>query len=377
MLAFRMLQMLTGMAPSVMNAAPSDYLDVSDLKAVAAGGLVREDVLDEIFDISDIPTVFLDMIGTDGFKNTYSEWTEDKLAAPSLTNKRVSGSDVASTDNDATNANGKRVGNHAQISTKEVMVTERSQNVDVIGRSDEMGYQTSQRLIELRRDVEAICTSQGQASVQDDGVSVAGQSATLGSWITTNKDLGVGGAVPGFQTGTKLVTAQTAGAERALTFALIRTQIENVYTLGGNPSVLMSVPGVTKRLAEYLFTTPNAAAPTANVNGTGAGVAQVSQGYIDTFKTDFGTLMQIVPNRLQQTYASIGTDPDPVVANVYGIDPQYWRLGLLYGWKVEPLAKLGLSHRKMLHVDWMLKAFLERANFLIADIDPTLAVTAT
>lgn len=377
MLAFRMLQMLTGMAPAVMNAAPADYLDVSDLKSVAAGGLVREDVLDEIFDISDIPTVFLDMIGTDGFSNPYSEWTEDKLAAPSLTNRRVSGSDVASTDNDATNANGKRVGNHAQISTKEVMVTERSQNVDVIGRSDEMGYQTSQRLIELRRDVEAICTSQGQASVQDDNNATPGQSATLGSWITTNKDLGVGGAVPGFQTGTKLVTAQTAGAERALTFALIRTQIENVYTLGGNPTVLMSVPGVTKRLAEYLFTTPNAAAPTANVNGTGAGVAQVSQGYIDTFKTDFGTLMQIVPNRLQQTYLSIGGDPDPQVANVYGLDPRFWRLGLLYGWKVEPLAKLGLSHRKMLHVDWMLKAFLERANFLIADIDPTLAVTAT
>lgn len=358
-------------------AAPADYLDVSDLKSVAAGGLVREDVLDSIFDISDIPTVFLDMIGTDGFKNPYSEWTEDKLAAVNLTNRRVSGSDVASTDNDATTANGKRVGNHAQISTKEVMVTERTQNVDVIGRSDEMGYQTSQRLIELRRDVEAICTSQGQASVQDDNNATPGQSATLGSWITTNKDLGVGGAVPGFQTGTKLVTAQTAGAERALTFAMIRTQIENVYTLGGNPTVLMSVPGVTKRLAEFLFTTPNAAAPTANVNGTGAGVAQVSQGYIDTFKTDFGTLMQIVPNRLQQTYTSIGADPDPAVANVYGLDPRFWKLGLLYGWKVEPLAKLGLSHRKMLHVDWMLKAFLERANFLIADIDPTLAVTAT
>lgn len=376
MLAFRNLQILVGMAPAVMNAAPADYLDVSDLKAVAAGGLVREDVLDEIFDISDIPTVFLDMIGTDGFKNSYSEWTEDKLAAPDLTNKKISGSDIASTDNKATVANAKRVGNHAQISTKPVMVTERGQNVDSIGRSDEMGYQTAQRLIELRRDVEAICTSQGQASVQDDGTATAGQSATLGSWITTNKDLGAGGAVPGFQSGTKLVTAQTAGAERGMTFAMIRTQIENVYTLGGNPTVLMSVPGVTKRLAEYLFTTPNAAAPTANVNGSGAGVAQVSQGYIDTFKTDFGTLMQIVPNRLQQTYTSIGTDPDPQVANVYGLDPRYWKLGLLYGWKVEPLAKLGLSHRKMLHVDWMLKAFLERANFLIADIDPTVAVTA-
>jgi hypothetical protein len=182
--------------------------------------------------------------------------------------------------------------------------------------------------------------------------------------------------VPGFQTGTKLVTAQTAGAERGLTFSMIRTQIENVYTLGGNPTVLTSVPGVTKRLASFLFTTPNAAAPTANVNGSGAGVAQVSQGYIDTFKTDFGTLMQIIPNRLQQTYVSIGVDPDPVVANVYGLDPRYWKLGLLYGWKVDVLSKIGLSHRKLLHVDWTLKAYLERANFLIADIDPTVDVVA-
>lgn len=356
-------------------AAPADYLDVDDLKDVAAGGLVREDVLDSIFDISDIPTVFLDMIGTDGFSNSYSEWTEDKLAAPNLANKKVSGSDAASANNNATTANAKRVGNHAQISTKEVMVTERAQNVDVIGRSDEMGYQTAQRLQELRRDVEAICTSQGQASVQDDGDTVAGQSATLGSWITTNKNLGAGGAVPGFQTGTKLVTAQTAGNDRRLGWTMISDLIEAVYTLGGNPTVLMSVPGVTKRLGRYLFTTPYAAQPTANVNGTGMGVAQVSQGYIDTFKTDFGTLMQIVPNRLQQTYTSIGDDPDNAVANVYGLDPRFWKLGLLYGWKVEPLAKLGLSHRKMLHVDWMLKAFLERANFLIADIDPTLEVT--
>lgn len=376
MLAFRNLQMLVGMAPALLRAPPADYLDVDDLKDVASGGLVREDVLDSIFDISDIPTVLLDMIGTDGFSNSYSEWTEDKLAAPNLANKRVSGSDSNSANNNATTANAKRVGNHAQISTKDVMVTERAQNVDVIGRSDEMGYQTAQRLQELRRDVEAICTSIGQASVQDDGDTIAGQSATLGSWITTNKNLGTGGLVPGYQTGTKLVTAQTAGEDRGLTWTMISDLIEAVYVLGGNPSVLMSVPGVTKRLGKYLFTTPYAATPTANVNGTGDGVGQVSQGYIDTFKTDFGTLMQIVPNRLQQTYASVGVDPDPQVANVYGLDPRFWKLGLLYGWKVEALGKTGLNHKKLLHVDWMLKAFLERANFLIADINPTVDVVA-
>lgn len=361
--------------PVTQMAAPADYLDVQDLKNVAAGGLVREDVLDQIFDISDVPTVFLDMIGTDGFSNSYAEWTEDKLAAPNTANAVVSGSDRASGDNDAGVGNAKRAGNHAQISTKEVFVTERGQNVDVIGRSDEMGYQTAQRMQELRRDVEAI-TLFNQASVQDNGDAIAGKTAGFPAWITTNINMGAGGVAGGFNTGTKLVAARTVGEGRGLTWTLVSNQIENVWNLGGNPVVLMSVGGVTKRLGRYLFTTPFAAAPTANVNGTGQGVAQVSQGYIDTFKTDFGTLMQIVPNRLQQTYADAAGGAAQTVADVFGIDPRFWKLGLLYGWKIDVLAKLGLSHRKMIHVDYMLKCFLERAQFLIGDINPTVDVVA-
>jgi hypothetical protein len=356
-------------------AAPADYLDVADLKNIAAGGIIREDVLDQIFDISDIPTPFLDMIGSTGYDNPYHEWTEDKLAAPNTANKKVSGSDVTSADNNAGSPNGKRVGNHAQISIKTVQITDRSGAIAAIGRSDEMGFQTARRLQELRRDVEAIALT-GQASVQDDNNATAGQSAGAAAWITTNKDLGAGGAVPGFQTGTKLVTAQTPGEGRGLTWTMISTQIENVYTLGGNPSVLMSVPGATKRLGQYLFTTPYAAAPTANINGSGMAVAQVSQGYIDTFKTDFGTLMQIVPNRLQQLYADAAGGVAQNVANVFGFDPQYWALSTLYGWKVDPLGKQGLNIRKLLSVDWTLEARLERANFLIADINPTTTVVA-
>jgi len=355
--------------PMALAATPSDYLDVSDLKAVAAGGLIREDVLDQIFDISDIPTPFLDMIGTDGFTNSYSEWTEDKLVAPNTGNKIVSGSDANSANNNANVTNAKRVGNHAQISTKLVMVTERGQAVTSIGRSDEMGYQTARRLQELRRDVEAIALSI-QASVQDDGVAVAGQSAGLSAWLTSNTSVGAGaGANGGFQTGTKLVTARTAGTKRALSFAFISTQIENVYNLGGNTSVLMSVPGVTKRLGQFLLTTPNSAKPTQNIQGSGDGVSQTSQQYVDAFKTDFGFMMQIIPNRLQQTYGATQAD-------VFGLDTRFLKLGLLYGWKVDVLAKLGLSFRKMLHVDWMLKCTLERAQFVVADIDPTVAVTA-
>jgi hypothetical protein len=354
--------------PMALAATPSDYLDVADLKGVAAGGLIREDVLDQIFDISDIPTPFLDMIDTDTFTNSYSEWTEDKLVAPVTTNKVVSGSDANSANNNANVTNALRAGNHAQISEKLVMVTERGQSVSSIGRSDEMGYQTARRLQELRRDVEAASLSIN-ASVQDDGVAVAGQSAGLSAWIKTNTSIGATGANGGFVTGTKLVTTRTPGTKRALSFAFISAMIEAVYLLGGMPTTLMSVPGVTKRLGQFLFTTPNSAKPTQNVSGEGDGVSQTAQMFIDAFKTDFGFLMQIVPNRLQQTYGATQAD-------VFGIDPRFIKLALLYGWKVDPLAKIGLSYRKMLHVDWMIKVTLERAQFIVADIDPTVAVTA-
>jgi len=357
-------------------AAPADYLDVSDLKAVLSGGLIREDVLNEIFDNSEIATPFLDMIGDGGsYNNPYVEWTEDKLAAPNLNNKNVSGKDIASTDNDANVTNAKRVGNHAQISTKEIMITDRQGAISAVGRADEMGYQTARRTIECRYDIEAIALS-GQASVQDDNNATAGQSAGAAAFITTNKDLGAGGAIAGFQTGTKLVSAQVPGEGRALSFAMISTQIENVYKLGGITNVLMGVPGQTKRLGQFLLTTPNSAKPTQNVEGTGKGVAQVSQQFVDAFKTDFGFYMQIVPNRLQATYADAAGGAAQTVANLFGFDARYWKLRTLYGWRVDPLAKLGLSLRKMLAVDWMLQASLERGNFIIADLNPTSAVTA-
>lgn len=363
--------------PMALAAAPADYLDISDLKAVAAGGLIREDVADQIFDNSDIPTVFLDMIGSEGMEQAYTEWTEDKLPTPSITNAVVSGSDRVSGDNDASNANGKRVGNHAQISTKEVFLTERqSMTTDLIGRNDEMGYQTARRLIDLRRDVEATALT-GQASVQDDNNATAGKSAGAAAFITTNKDLGAGGAVPGFQTGTKLVTVQTPGEGRGITLTMIRAQVENVYNLGGNTTVLMSTPNVIKALNTYFTnpaTNPIIARPTANVDGKGPGVSQTAQMYFDAFKTDFGFFMTMVPNRLQQQYADAAGGAAQTVSNVFGLDPRYWKLALLYGWKVDVLAKIGLSNRKMLHVDWTLKSFLERANFLIADINAATAV---
>lgn len=371
MYALRLVAIALGHIPSTWNAAPADYLDAKDLKDVAAGGMVKEDVQQEIFDCSEIPTPLLDMIQSGSCDNSYTEWTEDELAAPDLANAVVSGADAPAT---ATTAGSlARVGNHTQISVKYVYVTERVGNVATHSIGDTMAYRTARKMQELRRDQEAIMLS-NQASVADDNNSTAGKAAGLGAWLTSHRSATGSGA--GFNTTTKVVAAFTPGARRALTWEMIADQIEGVYTEGSNPTVLMSVAGVTKRLARFLFTTNFAATPTANVNGSGGGVDQTSQGYIDTFRTDFGFTMKIVPNRLQQTYESTDSGTTPAAA-VFGFDLDYLSVANLSPMKVEPLAKLGLSHRRQISVDWTQKCLLERAHFVIHDINPAATVTAS
>lgn len=48
-------------------------LDSADLKGVQAGGLIREDVMNKIWDISRIPLPFTDMVGTGSAKNEFKE----------------------------------------------------------------------------------------------------------------------------------------------------------------------------------------------------------------------------------------------------------------------------------------------------------------
>lgn len=351
-------------------AAPADYLDANDLKNVLAGGMVKEEVQQKIFDCSEIPTPFLDMVREGACSNSYTEWTEDELENPDIANAAVSGADADALATDAGNL--ARRGNHTQICVKTVKVTERAGNVATHSIGDTMAYKTMRKMQALRRDVEAIAVGR-QASVQDDNNVTAGKSAGLGAWIVTNDSHGAGGSATGFNTGTKLVAAPVVGARRALTWVLLSDQIEAVYVKGGNPTVVMSNAGLCKRLARFLFTTAYAATPTANVNGSGEGVTQTSQGYIDTFRTDFGFTMKIVPNRLQQTYNDSGA---AAAVDVYGLDLDYLEVGYLHTYKVDPLAKLGLSNRRLLSVDWTLRVNLERGLFDVRDINPTADVTA-
>jgi hypothetical protein len=345
--------------------ATADYWSSADLKAIVDGGLIREDVMNEIWDISNVPLPFTDMISSDTCDNSYTEWTTDELSAPNLNNAVVDGADAVG--NDA--KGGARVGNRCQISVKEVAVTQRANASDTIGRAQELGYQIMERQKELRRDREAIYLSQ-QGSQTDNGDAIPGLLGGLGAWIETNTNRGLGGAVGGFSSGQ--VLAPTVGTVRALSFATVQSMASDIWVGGGNPTVLMSVPQVIRSLSRFMFT-DTAQIATLTSETTQSKEQAVAKGAVNVLVTDFGVTLEMIPNRIQQV---VDAAPGLENANVYLIDPAHARESFLDGYRVETLAKTGLADKREMSVDGTLKVLNEKAFGSIADIDYNAPVVA-
>jgi len=214
-------------------------LDSADLKgALSSPGLIREDVMNKIWDISKVPLPFTDMIGSGTAKNEFKEWTTDELAAPKPDNAVVDGDDAGTSDH----VLGNRVGNHHQISDKVVRVSYRADASDTIGRAKELSYQMMRRQQELRRDVEAISLLQ-RVSAKDDGATTPGNVGGLPTWLETNNANYA--TAPKYDTATKLTTAGTVTADGiTLTETAIRNIVQDIYQEGGNATKLMAVPPV-------------------------------------------------------------------------------------------------------------------------------------
>ena len=343
--------------------ATSDYLSAADLAAVAKGGVINESLMAKIWDISKIPLPFTDLIGTGSHDNEYTTWIQDKLQAQNLSNAVVDGQDLTTFTNIPP---GPRVGNHSQISVKEVAVSQRAQRSNTVG-GNELSYQLMQRRAELGRDIEGIMLT-GQASVADNGDTVAGKSGGLASWLTSNVSVGATGAAGGYNTGTGLTVAPTPGTKRAGSEATLRDLLQSVWEKGGNPTVLMSVPAVIRHLSAYMFTSTAQVATLMSDTGQ-AKTASTAKGSVNVFVTDFGITVEMVANRLQPV-VSAG------VAELFILDPSLLELSYLEAPNVKDLAKTGLADKRMMNADWTLKVLQESGLGGYFDIDTALAFTA-
>jgi len=358
----------------------TNNLDAVNLGTVAVGGQINEDLMQKIFDISPEARPFCDAIGSTTSKNTLKEWVREDLAVASSANKRVDGSSSSALNDTRT---GERVSNYHQIMTKTVRVSDRGRDVNTVGSSDELVRQLMKRQKELKRDEEALLTSNKIAVAGSS--SVASEAAGIGGWIgtgqsATNTDRGATtGADPilSGNPGGYPTTKGVLGTKRALSEAKVKAVMEAAFLKGGNPTMFLSTPKVISLFSDHLFTTSariatleSKVSQDTSVSGNGVGNqgGATAIGAVSIFVTNYGTL-ELIPDRFME---DVGTN----IANAYLIDPTLWEKSYLSGYRTKTLARDGLAENREISVDVTLISTNEEGNAVIAEIDTAIAATA-
>jgi hypothetical protein len=300
---------------------------------------------DFVYKISPLETPGMQAVGRKGsFKNTLHEWPVVELAAANGDNAKIEGDD---TPNDAPTT-ALRLSNYTQIMTKTKGVSSTDEMIIGAGNVNRMARQVLYATQEIKRDMENRLMGSGIkfASAGTAGTA-ARTTASIAAFIHTNVIRGTGGAngalsAPpnGFPS-----TAETPGTVQPLTETNFKTVIQQAWTQGGHPTYAF-VSGTQKVLVSTF---------TGNATRFKKAEDRKLIAAIDVYESDFGQL-QIVADRFM--------DPTRVLI----IDPGYAEIGWLQGMRNQPLAKTGLSDRRLISCEWGVIVGNEKAHAMVADV---------
>lgn len=307
----------------------------------------REDLQDKIYMVSPEKTPIVSSIRRFKAEQRLHEWQRDNLATPNKDNAVIEGDDRTGTALTATG----RVANTVQLFDKVAIVSTTQEKTKSAGRSSEMKYQVAKKMVELKRDLEAMVLS--------DNVAVAGNSTTarksagLGAMIYSNVSHGGAGATPAHTSGLATV-AQTAGTNRAFTEALLKTVLQSIFTNSGEmPSIISLTPSHKGTFSGF-------AGIAVNRFNVSKGKQGVIVGGADVYMSDFGELT-VVPNYIQGTANS---------STAFILNPEYAGVGYLGGFKSEELAKTGHTQKELVSVEACLVVTSETAHGKVANLTP-------
>lgn len=344
------------------------------LDRTGIGNKAREALSDIIYNISPTECPMTMLIGRESADQDAYEWTTDSLAPARSDNKHVDGDDF-SAEGDTAQAGsgydgiaitaGSRIGNHCQISRKDIVVTRRANRVRKAGRKDELGYQIAKAGRELKRDIEASLCANNNA-VQGT-TSVAGQAGAYLAWMRNNSSrhntlAGTDGADPaalvsGFPTGT---AATDASVLRPLSETDVLDVIADCYLEGGDINVMMLYPTTKQKWSQYMFSpdTVNRGriATPYQEHGKNPKAGATALGAVDVYVSDFGVI-DVMPNRFMRSRDAIILETD------------MWAIAYLDPYQQFNIAKSGDSEKRVLLCDWTLEARNPDSSGIVADID--------
>ncbi len=251
---------------------------------VADAKLNREDLSDIISQLTPEDTPIYSSIGKSRCKATKVEWGVDDLDAVK-DNAHPDGDEWAYTK--PTTAV-RRI-NYTQIFRKSFTISGSQTATRSAGGDAKVARELRNKLIELRKDVEAsLLLNNGAAS------GATRKSASLNAWLETNAFRGGGAGADGGWQSDGLVDAATNGTLRAFTKALLDSCMTSVYENGGNPSRVFCTPFVKTVFSKFLSDANVTEQRTAAPARRGVTINAAVDMYLDPQ----GQLVSVMPDRV-------------------------------------------------------------------------------
>ena len=307
--------------------------------------------MDIIYDISPEETPFMSSAGVGPrATQTLVEWQTDALAAADGSNAVVEGDDPKTFSTPGASV---RVGNYCQISDKTVAVSDTVEVVDKAGRRSELAYQISRRGRELKRDQETILL-QAQAG-EAGGLATARLLAGLNAWVKTNTNFyTTDGGDPVYTSGVPSAVRTDGGTLRAFTETIAKDVIQQGWTSGANPTVIMVGPVNKSRVSSTFVGIATRNFDLSNVSPRATAIIASADVYV----SDFGTF-RVIPNRFQRE------------RDAWFLDFEYVEVRYLRPHQTVKLAKTGDNEKRHMKCEWTLVVKNEAALGLAADLTTT------
>lgn len=364
-----------------------------DLAAVDAGGLISEDVIPRLFDLTPVDRPMIDSIGRTDAHNMKKEFTDKTLAQPDASNTLYENQDLSAVDD---SKHGNRYYNLCQQQGKVIKTSQRGRDVKLTYDADEFLQQLMDAGEELRMDQEAAAVSRNAATAEVAGTSGA-LMAGASSWClyaTSTKggslsSAGAGGALSVLDGAGTLpdkggapTTAPAVGTARGFTETIMRDVLRGGWEDGAKFNLLMSIGDMIENIGNYMYTSSARVAamqtdvPQSNRTGVdgGNGARQgglVAQGAINMFIGNFGAVT-LCPNRQMTTHDAAGTD----VCDIIFVDTRYPQMAYLHDYATKRLGQTGLYDQEVLYVDSTLIPGATRSIAGVLDVDPATAMVS-
>lgn len=298
---------------------------------------VREQLMDKIWNVSVAETPTLALIGKESVEGPFVEWLNDTFRA-GASNKVEQGNTATPT----ARTNVSRYSNRTQISEDVMSITGTQQAAEKAGGKDEVAYQRTKSMMEVKKDIE-FGTLQNTTAITAAGGTPPQARGFLG-FIATNTSKGASGVDPNPLSN----TAPTDGTQRAFTETLLKDVLKLMFD-NGSPdmdNIYALIPSAQRTTFDGFL---------AGQTRFDKSEDKTLTATLEVYIGPFGRVKAVNARHMRSR-------------EVFLINRGYAKLGTLRKMNAKPLGVRGDAYEEQVNCEWTLIVNNEKAHGAVRDL---------